>query len=63
MLKKVGRNIDMTNLLDNSTWDNIFEHIISIEGEYIALMQCVETTTDIVTGSEIPIRKGIYSFQ
>jgi hypothetical protein len=49
----------MTKLQDNSTWDNIFEHIISIEGEYIALMQRVETTTDTVTGSEIPIRKGI----
>jgi hypothetical protein len=57
--KKVGRNIDMTNPSDKSTWDNIFEHIISIEGEYIALMQRVETTTEILTGSEIPNRKAI----
>jgi hypothetical protein len=48
----------LTNLQDSSTWDNIFEHIISIEGDYISLrIQRVETTTDTLTGSENPIRK------
>ena len=57
--KKVGRNIDLPNLQENSTWDNIFKHIMNIKGEYIALMQRVVSIPGTVTGSDIPIRKGV----
>jgi hypothetical protein len=57
--KKVGRNIDLPNLQENSTWDNIFKHIMNIKGEHIALMQRVVSIPDTVTGSDIPIRMGV----